>query len=166
MDTILKRRSIRKYKPDSVSEGDLKEILRAGMSAPSAMNAQPWHFIVINDRKTMEAITEFHPYSQMLKSAPLAILVCGDLSQEKAPGFWVQDCSAATENILLAATAKELGAVWVGVYPKTDMVESMRRLMNLPEEVIPFCIIPIGYPAEAKEYVDRYNPTKIRHDKW
>ena len=117
IEAILTRRSVRDFKTDPVSKEDLMDLLKAGMQAPSARNKQPWHFIVIDDPDVLHAIPEFHPYSKMLLQAPLAILVCSDRSLESKRASWLQDCSAATQNILLAAHAKGLGAVWLGIFP-------------------------------------------------
>ena len=136
------------------------------MHAPSAGNEQPWHFVILTDRELLDKIPDFHPYAGMLAEAPVAVLVCGDPRQEKHPGMWVQDCAAATQNLLLAAHAKGLGAVWVGVHPREDRIEPLRRLMALPEVVIPFALIPIGHPAETPESEDRYRPELIHLNKW
>ncbi|MCL5935741.1 MAG: nitroreductase family protein [Bacillota bacterium] len=166
MKAILSRRSIRKYAPDKVPEKDIRELLEAAMAAPSAGNAQPWHFIVIDDRDILRQIPSFHPYSHMLKEATVAILVCGDETLEKYKGYWVQDCSAATENILIAVAEKGLGAVWLGVYPIEERVAGLRRLLGIPDHVIPFSLIPVGYPAEHKEPANRYNEARVRRNKW
>ena len=166
MDAILSRRSIRKYTEQPVSDEIVKELLEAAMSAPSAGNEQPWHFVVIKEREILDEIPAFHPYSQMLRHAPVAILVCGDETLEKYQGYWVQDCSAATQNILLAAQAKGLGAVWLGVYPIEDRVANLRKLLGIPEHVIPFSLISIGYPAEQKPRSARYDDSRIHHNQW
>jgi nitroreductase len=166
MDAILSRRSIRKYTVDSIPENVIDELLKAAMSAPSSNNEQPWHFVVIDNRKILNDIPKFHPYSQMLTEASLAIVVCGDLLLEKGKGWWVQDCSASTQNILIAANAKGLGAVWLGVYPREQRVEGIRKLLGLPEHIIPLCIVSIGYPAERKPPANRYDPARVHHNKW
>jgi nitroreductase len=148
MDAIYARRSIRKYSSKPLPRETIEDIIRAGMNAPSAGNEQPWHFVVINRRKILEEIPSVHPHAEMVKQAPVAILVCGDLLMEKHEGFWVQDCSAATENMLLAAASLGLGSFWLGVYPRQDRVEGLRRLLNLPDHIVPFSLLPIGYPAE------------------
>lgn len=165
MKAILERRSIRKYTDEPVSEVDLKDLLQAAMSAPSAHNKQPWEFIVVKDRQLLIEITKAHPYSKMLMEAPMAIIVCGDQTREYS-GFWVQDCSAATENILIAARDKGLGSVWLGVYPREKMVEDIRKIFNIPGDVIPLNIIAIGHPAEEKEPADRYDESKVHLNKW
>ncbi|MDI3538428.1 MAG: hypothetical protein PWP12_702 [Bacillota bacterium] len=166
MDPILTRRSIRKYTDQPVPEEDITYLLRAAMSAPSAHNEQPWHFVVIKDRKLLAEIPKIHPYAQMVPGAQLAIMVCGDLALDTRSGFWVQDCAAATENILIAAQSKGLGAVWVGVYPREERVQSFRLLFGIPENVVPFSLIPVGYPAEQKPPADRFNPSRVHYDRW
>jgi len=136
------------------------------MHAPSAVNEQPWHFVIIQDRKTLEAISRLSPTAPMVKYAPLAIAVCADRNLEKFPGLWVLDCSAATENILLAATARGLGAVWTAVYPFDDRVNGIKKLLKMPDDVVPLCIIPVGRPAETPAPVNRFNPSRIHHDTW
>lgn len=166
MNTILNRKSIRKYKDIKISDEVVEELLRAAMAAPSAGNEQPWEFIVLRDKEIMRKITEFHPFSKMLLNTDVAIVVCGDKAKEKFDGYWVQDCSAATENILLAAEDKGLGAVWLGVYPLEDRVDSIKELLNLPESVIPLSIVPIGYPDEQRKPADRFNKERIHYDRW
>ena len=166
MDAILSRRSIRRYTRQSVSDETIKELLEAAMSAPSAGNEQPWHFVVIRERQILNEIPKYHPYSQMLKDAPLAIMVCGDEQLQKYQGYWVQDCSAATENLLIAVQAKGMGAVWLGVYPIEDRVAALRELLGIPDNVIPFSLISIGYPAEQKPRSDRYDDSRIHHNQW
>lgn len=166
MEAILSRRSIRKYTNEDVSDEIVKELLEAAMSAPSAGNEQPWHFVVIRDRKILNEIPNIHPYSGMLREAPLAILVCGDESLQKYKGYWVQDCSAATENLLIAINAKGLGGVWLGVYPVEDRVNGIRKLLDMPNNIIPFSLISIGHPAEQKPPANRYNSSRIHYDRW
>jgi len=166
LNAILSRRSIRKYTAQPVSEEMIRELLEAAMAAPSAGNEQPWHFVVMDDREILDAIPRFHPYSRMLEEAPMAILVCGDLELQKYEGYWVQDCSAATENLLIAAQAKGLGAVWLGVYPIEERVAGFRNLLGVPDHVIPFALISIGYPAEQKPGADRYNSSRVRRNRW
>jgi nitroreductase len=166
MDAILSRRSIRKYTKQSVPDQLIKELLEAAMNAPSAGNEQPWHFIVINDRGILDEIPQYHPYSQMVREASVAILVCCDLQLDKQDGLWVQDCAAATENLLLAVQAKGLGAVWLGVYPRDERVTGLRKLLSIPEQVIPFSLIPIGYPAEHKPRANRYDSSRVHDNRW
>jgi nitroreductase len=166
MDTILNRRSIRKYKDIKVPDELIHSLLKCGMAAPSAGNQQPWEFIILRDKEIFKKITEVHPYAQMLLNADVAIVVCGDESKERYKGFWVQDCSAATENILLAAQDKGLGAVWLGVYPLADRIQGVKEILNLPDSVIPLSIIPIGHPDEHKDPANRYDKTRIHYNNW
>jgi nitroreductase len=136
------------------------------MAAPSAGNQQPWEFVVIKDKSIMNAVTEVHPYSSMIKEAELAIVVCADLDKEKHQGYWPQDCAAATENILIEAQHLGLGAVWLGVYPREDRVKGIKKLLDLPGSIIPLSILPIGYPAEQKEPADRFDRSRIHFDRW
>ena len=168
MDAILSRRSIRKYTAQSVPDEVIKELLEAAMSAPSAGNEQPWHFVVIDDRGMLDEIRTFHPYSAMLREAPVAILVCGDerVKNEVVRGFWDQACAVVTENILIAVQAKGLGAVWLGSHPREDLILGFRNLVGLPDHVIPFALISIGYPAEQKPRADRYDVSKVHRNRW
>jgi nitroreductase len=136
------------------------------MSAPSACNAQPWQFVVIHDQTLLKEVPRINSHAAMAEHAPLAILVCGDLSLEISPGFWVVDCAAAVQNLLLAAHALGLGAVWTGVWPYPDRIGGFRRLLNLPPQVIPHSLIPLGYPAEEPAHEDRYRPDRIHHEGW
>ena len=166
IEAILARRSIRKYHKKPVSKEIVKELLEAAMSAPSAGNEQPWHFIVIDKAEILSEIPSFHNHAEMLKDAAVGILVCGDMNLEKHRGMWVQDCAAATENILIAVQAKGLGAVWLGVYPREERMDGLRKLLNIPEHVVPFSLISIGYPAEEKPRSNRYNESRIHYNRW
>lgn len=166
MDALFKRRSIRAYKSTPVSQENIEYILRAAMAAPSAGNQQPWHFIIIDDRSLLDQVPEVHPYAMMCRQSPAAILVCADPSLEKHKGYWVQDCSAAVQNILIAATEKGLGSVWLGVYPREERMEGLKKLLRIPEEIIPFALIALGYPAEKKEPADRYNQERLHKNAW
>jgi nitroreductase len=163
---IFERRSIRKYTGKPISDKNIEDLLKAAMASPSAGNQQPWEFIVIKDKEILNEITKVHPYSQCLTEAPLAIAVCADLNKETNKGYWVQDCAAATENILIEAQYLGLGAVWLGIYPREDRVKELRKILNLPEEVIPLSLVSIGHPAEKKEPSNRYNQSRIHINKW
>jgi len=165
-EAIYGRRSIRGYTSQPISEDVVQELLKAAMAAPSAGNEQPWQFVVISDRQTLDAIPEYHEYASMLKHAPMAIVVCGDERLEKYKGLWVQDCSAATQNLLLAAHGSGLGAVWLGVHPAEDRVARTRELLGLPREVIPLAIVALGYPAEEKGPADRFDASRIHRNRW
>ena len=166
IDAILKRRSIRKYSGKTVDKSGIHLLLKAGMYAPSARNEQPWHFIVIDERGLLDRIREVHPYASMLSGAALAILVCGDENLELSKGYWPVDCSAATQNILLAAHALGLGAVWLGVYPRTERQSAINKIFELPSHVQPFSLISIGHPAEEKGIPDRFKDDRIRWNEW
>lgn len=166
LTSLHSRRSIRHFTKTPVTDDQITQIISAAMSAPSAGNEQPWEFIVIRNSDTFTAIQQFHPYAQMLKEASAAIVVCGNMAHEKFKGFWVQDCSAASQNILLAAHAMGLGSVWLGIYPMEDRVEGLSKLLNLPPAVIPLSLIPIGFPDEQKEVINRLNPSRIHNEKW
>ncbi len=164
VETILSRRSIRKYTSKPVSRHDVKMMLEAAMAAPSASNLKPWHFVVVTGRETLGKLAEVHPHGKMLSEAPLCIAVCGDLTISES--FWVQDCSAATENLLLAASALGLGSVWLGVYPRQDRVDNIRKVLKLPETVMPLNLISIGHPAEEKEPRTQYDEARVHLQHW
>jgi nitroreductase len=163
---IKKRRSIRKF-TDRLGEKDkINLLLEAAMYAPSSANKQPWHFIVIDDRKMFLKIMEINPHSRMLETASHAILVCGDLTAQHGNGYWVADCGAATQNILLSATAIELGTCWFGIYPREDRMAAIKQLLSLPSHVEVFSCIAIGYPAEEKSTPERFDAEKIHFNSW
>jgi nitroreductase len=166
LNSILTRRSIRKFKSKALKTDDLETILKAAMAAPTAGNSQIWEFIVINDRVLFNAIEKFHPYAQMVLQAPVAILVCADLNREKYKDRWPLDCAAASENILLAAHSLNLGAVWVGIYPDKQRMNEMVKLLELPKNIKPVSLIPIGYAAEEKPESNRFDRDKIHYNKF
>ncbi len=166
LEAIFSRRSVRQYTPKPVPHDMVADIVRAAMYAPSAGNERPWHFVVMTERALLDEVPKFHPYAAMLKQATTAVLVCGDIGLEKHKGYWVLDCAAATQTILLAAHAKGLGAVWCGVYPTDDRVENFRKLLKLPVHIMPFSLIPLGFPAEEKKPVERFDASRIHENKW
>jgi nitroreductase len=166
LDAVMTRRSIRRYTDQPVPDEVVTQLLHAAMAAPSAGNQQPWHFVVIRDRTKLESIATALPYGAMARHAQLAVLVCGDLGLEKHPGFWVQDCAAATQNLLIAAHALGLGAVWVGTYPREERVAHMRDLCDVPGGMVPFSIVPLGYPAEDPGPADRFDRQRVHNDSW
>lgn len=165
-DVIISRRSIRRYTAEPISDENLIKIVKAGLSAPSAGNQQPWHIVIIKDHKIMDEVPKFHQYANMLKQASAAILVCGDESLQTHVGYWTLDCSAATENMLLAAHALGIGAVWLGIYPREQRIKGMRELLSIPETITPFALISLGYAAEQKPPANRYNESRIHYNKW
>lgn len=164
IQAIFARRSIRKYTTERVSEEDIETLLQAAMAAPSASNRQPWHFMVVTDREKLNTLADLHPYGKMLFEAPLGVAVCGDVTVSNR--FWVQDCSAATENLLLAATALGLGAVWLGVYPSEERVKAVKGVLNIPENMVPLNLISLGHPAEEKEPRTQYDESKVHRETW
>jgi nitroreductase len=166
MEAILTRRSVRKYTYKPISNEIIKDLIKAGICAPSAGDQQPWHFIIIDDKRLLNKIPDFHPHSKMLNDAQIAIVVCGDMNLESHKGFWTQDCSAATENILIAARAKGLGSCWLGVYPREGRICGLRKMLKIPENVIPFSLISLGYSAVDQFRVDRQNIERIHRNKW
>ncbi|MBN2224610.1 MAG: nitroreductase family protein [Deltaproteobacteria bacterium] len=166
LEAILTRRSIRKYKNDPVDEVTIRMLLAAAMSAPSARNQQCWRFVVVTDRPTLEALATVHPYAKTLKEEPLAVLVCGDLDAEQTPDFWVQDCAAATQNLLVAANALGLGTVWLGCHPRADRVRGIQELLGIPKTVVPLSLVAVGRSDEVKGTEDRYDEKKVHYDRW
>lgn len=166
---ILTRTSVRRYSADPVSEDMKQALLRAGMSAPSGVNRQPWEFVLIDDRATLQALADALPYAKMVAKAPLAIAVCGN-SERFLDGddatLWVQDLSAASENILLAAHALGLGGVWTCLYPHPDRMASASALLHLPDSVVPFSLIPVGYPAVQQKPMDKWHPDRVHHNRY
>ena len=169
VENIMTRTSIRNYTDQKVSADTIETLLRAGMAAPTAVNKQPWHFVVVIDQDKLEALATANPNAGMAKKAPLAIVVCGDMKKTLEGGgraFWIQDCSAATENILLAAHALGLGAVWTGTYPNEERVAAVTDILKLPETIIPLCTIVIGYPAEHPQPKDKWNPENVSYNEF
>lgn len=168
MSCIFTRKSVRNFTQEGVNDEILLELVRAGMAAPSARNLQPWAFIIVTERKVLDLLAERLPYAKMLFEAPAAIIVCGDLSKagDSPEGYWVQDCSAATQNILLAAEALGLGAVWTGVYPRNDRIAIVKEVLRLPESVTPLNVIPVGYPKGEHHPKDKFNETNIHWQGW
>lgn len=166
LETIHTRRSIREYQNQPIPEELVTEILKAAMMAPSARNQQSWEFVVITDPEIRKKIPTVSPFAQMVVDAPLAILICGNLEVETAPGYWVIDCSAAIQNLLLAAHALGLGAVWTGVYPREERVKGLAKMFDLPDHVIPHSLIVLGYPTQQPEHPDRFKPERIHLNGW
>jgi nitroreductase len=163
IDTIMNRKSVRSYERGKISQQDFDIILKAAMAAPSAMNVQPWAFVVVDDYKTLDLLASKLPYAKMLKEASAAIIVCGK-SDDK--NFWITDCSAATENILLAVEDLGLGAVWTAVYPDQEKIDSVKKLFSIPEEFTPLNVIPVGKPKGETKPKNKYDAGKIHINKW
>ena len=168
IENIMTRTSVRKFTDRVISKDTLETIVKAGMAAPTAVNKQPWDFVVVTERPVLDSLMAHHPYSN-LATATAAIIVCGNM--EKAmegdgQAYWIQDCSAATENILLAAHSLGLGAVWCGVYPMQDRIAPVRETLQLPSYVTPLNIISMGYPAEDPQPKDKWNPANVHFQQW
>ena len=164
LDFIFKRRSIRKYTDQPVEPEKLDQLLQAGMAAPSAMNCKPWEFVVVTDPEKLAAFRKRLIFGD--RNAPAAIVVCGNPRLSANPAarlFWVQDCSAATENILVAAAGLGLGTVWVGVHPVSEFVRVVRQIAGLPKHVTPLALVYVGYPAEEKPVRTQYDASRVHH---
>lgn len=169
LENIATRTSIRKYQDKPVEKEKIKKLLEAAMAAPSAMNKQPWHFIVVTDKNILASIAKANHNSEMAAHAPLAIVVCGDTDKSipgRPAGYWVQDASAASENILLAAHAMGLGAVWTGTYPMPERVAPITKILGLPKNIIPLNTIVIGYPAENPQPKDKFKEENISYNSY
>ena len=168
IENLFARRSIRSYTDQKVDPQQVTMLLKAAMAAPSAGNRKPWHFVVVTDEAKRQELAQAHPYADMLLEASVAFVVCGEpaLSFPDRPEYWIQDCAAATESLLLGAVGLGLGAVWCGVYPVPERVEAFRRILGVPERVVPFALVPVGYPAEAKEPRTQYDARRVHNNHW
>jgi nitroreductase len=163
---LLNRRSIRKYKEQKISKDDIDKILKAAMYAPSAMNLQPWHFVVIDDRDVLIETIKSIPYAEMLKQSAAAILVCGDAGVEKNESWLLQNCSATTQNILLSAHGLGIGSCWIAIHGMDDVYKNVKTQFKLPENVVPVALISLGYPDEEVKADERFKEEKIHYNKW
>jgi nitroreductase len=168
LSVIHSRKSVRKYTDKLVSKEDLNTIMRAGMAAPSGHDTRPWKFIAITNRDTMLELRKELEWARGLDGSPAAIVVCGDMSKvdERNPEFWITDASAATQNMLLAIEAMGLGGVWSTLYPGEKRMSYARKVLNLPENIMPLCVIPIGYPTGLEKAKDKFDASNIHWDKW
>jgi nitroreductase len=168
LNTIYSRRSVRSFTGDAVSRESLTKILMAAMAAPSAVNIQPWSFVVVTKRETLDELCDKLPYAKMLNKAGAAIVVCGipDKDEVFSKDYWVMDCSAASENILLACHALGLGAVWTAVYVDNERVANVRKILHIPENIIPLNVIPIGVPKEKGKALDKFKEGNIHWEGW
>jgi nitroreductase len=166
LTAVMSRRSIRTYTGEAVSDAQIETILRAAMAAPSAGNQQSWRFVVVTDDGVKAELAQATPYARSVGLSAVTLVVCGDTRAEKHPGYWVQDCSAAIENALVAVHALGLGAVWIGVHPIEERVEAVARVVATPEGVRPLAMLAIGHPAESKEPSERYEPAYVHRDHW
>lgn len=166
IEALHGRRSIRTYDDAPVDESLVTTLLEAAMAAPSAGNQQSWRFVVVTERGRLDQLASATPYAQPLSRAPLGIVICADTRDNKHPGYWVQDCSAATQNLLLAAHASGLGAVWIGVHPIEERSAAVKRILNVPDGVVPLSMIAIGHPAEEKPPAERFNGEFVYREHW
>lgn len=167
LDNIATRTSIRDYEARPVEKEKIEKMLRAAMAAPTAMNKQPWHFVVVDQRNVLDALAGANPYAKMLKKAPLAIVVCGNTDKMIEGGgrdFWIQDASAATENLLLAAHAMGLGAVWTGAYPSEERCISISKVLSLSDNLVPLNMIVVGYPAEHPQPKQKFKEENVSYN--
>lgn len=169
IDDIMTRTSVRAYSDRAVGEETIDTLLRAAMAAPTAGNKQPWRFVVVNDKTILQKISEDFNTMTMAKDAQLAVIMCGEPAATfpgEGEGYWIQDVSAATENLLLAAHAMGLGAVWCGIYPLSESVAQFSKMLNIPSGIIPMACVCIGYPAGETTPKDKWHPEYIRYDSW
>jgi nitroreductase len=166
LETIHTRRSVRKYTNADITGLELESLLRAAMAAPSAGNQQPWRFVVVRDKEVLGQLAEATPYSSPMGRAPVGLIVLGDTTAEKHPGYWVQDCSAAVENLLIAAHCTGLGGVWIGVHPQPEREAAVAAIVKAPEGLRPLCMVALGRPESPGPVVDRYDADKIRLNHW
>ncbi len=169
LNTIFNRKSVRHFTDEKVSEQQLSLLCRAAMAAPTAVNKQPWAFVAIDNRAILDSLAEVLPYAKMLKKATAAVVVCGDLTRAAEgykQAYWIQDCSAATENLLLAAESMGLGAVWTGVHPNNEREDLVRNTLNIPTNQIPLNVIAIGYPTGEDQPKDKWDESKIHWNNW
>lgn len=166
LEAIKTRRSVRKFKDKEVSEEDLIELIRASMFAPSAGDEQPWEFVIIDDRELLTQIAQKRSSAHMAREASAAVLICADLSRVEHEDYWEQDCAAATENFLLAVHERGLAGCWVGIYPRDKRVEDFNNLFDLPKQIVPFALLPVGYADENPTQPDRFDATRIRRNSW
>ena len=165
---ILKRKSVRRFAEYSVTDMEIKTLIRAAMAAPTAKNLQPWHFVVIKDREALDRLGQALPYAKMLSTADIAIAVCGDTSVHTGEGAqnWIMDCSAATQNLLLVAESMDLGAVWTACYPYSDRIDAVRKALSLPPHIMPLNVIPIGAQMGNERPLDKWKPERIHYEQW
>jgi nitroreductase len=161
LEMILKRRSVRNYTAEAVADAQVETLLQAAMAAPSADDLRPWAFVVVRDPARRRALSETHPWADMCTAAPLVIAILGDSGRSE---HWIEDCSAATENLLLAAAGLDLGTVWIGVYPQSSYEDHVRQVLNIPRRLRVLCLVPVGHPAEHKPPRTRFEQSKIHYE--
>jgi len=165
-EAITTRHSVRKYTGEKLTQVEWDMVFKAGFSAPSAHNLQPWHFIRIDQVDKLEELAQAHPYAKMLPQAGGAILVCADIAVQEYIGFAVEDCSAVMQNMLVTLNGLGLGGLWIGVYPIEELIDTMRKIFSLPENILPIGIIAVGHKVASRKPIDKYNPEKIHVNGW
>jgi len=168
LSVIHSRKSVRHFTGQPVSQDDLMTLVKAGMAAPTAVNMQPWSFVIVTERTVLDTLAQSLPYAKMLDKAGAAIVVCAlpEKAFQKSTEFALIDSACASENILLAAEAIGLGAVWTSVYPDNDRIEAVRKVLGIPSNVIPLNVIPIGYPTGEDVPKDKFKPENVHLEKW
>lgn len=168
LTVIRERKSVRSFTGKPISKDVIDKILRAAMAAPAAIHLLPWKFIVVTDKSTLQALADGLPFARMIVKAGTAIVVCAvpEEAAMNSEAFAILDCTCASENILLAAEAFDLGAVWTAVYPNKELMDFVRKELNIPQDVIPLNVIPVGYPTGEEEAQDKYDPRNIHWEKW
>lgn len=169
IETILKRKSIRHFTDKKVTQDELDLIIRSAFAAPSGMDLRPWEFIVITDRYILDELAEALPYAKMLFQATAAFVVCGipyTTNPEKGSKYWMLDCSTVTQNVLLAAESLGLGAIWTACCPYHERMEPVHKILGIPNEILPLCVIPIGEPTGEDLPKDKFNSEKLHFEKW
>ncbi len=171
LECIMTRASVRKYKPETVNDSVMTKVLKAGMAAPTAANQQAWHFVVITNQALKDSITDAFQWTKMVRDCAFAVVVCGDMSRlfegdREDGGFWTLDCSAASENMLLAAHALGLGGVWCGIYPEEDRMSRLSAILNLPPNLRPLNILSFGYPETTVAPKQKWDPEKVSYNRF
>jgi len=169
LKTIFSRKSVRSFHNGPVSREKLDMLVRAGMAAPTAVDKRPWEFVVVTDRAVLKQLADALPHAKMTDKAAAAIIVAGDVRKQWGgmdSDYWIMDCSAATQNILLAAESMGLGGVWTAVYPEDSRIRSVRQILGIPPHIVPLNVIPVGVPTGREKPKDKYNPAQIHWNKW
>lgn len=169
LNAIQTRVSVRQFTGEKISNEQINTLLCCAMAAPSAINKQPWAFLVVTDEALLQRMGEAFPFSRCGNGAACAFVMCGDMTKTiegEGQGFWINDVSAATENLLLAAHAMGLGAVWTGVYPSRERTAQVQELLGLPEYIIPMCIVPVGIPAEQPAVKQKFKEENVHYNRW
>ena len=164
LEAIYHRRSVRRFLPEALTEETVTALLKAACAAPSAHHLRPWRFVVVDSQEKMRGMLDIHSHMEMLRTAPTAIIVCGDSTV--SPDFWPDDCAAATENMVIAAEILGLGSFWCAVYPRVERMEEFVQLFSLPEGIKPYSVLAVGKPAEPKIQAERFKQELIHRNQW